>query len=198
MIGSVLSAGALPSGWVVTLPKVTSTAQVSAMVALSGRLERVYGLDHGALTFEMHVETPLAIMLRDGTAGVAPMLHAAEARCTGLHFGTYDYTAALGIAGGFQAMDHPAADRAKLVMQLAAAGTGIRVSDGSTNIVPVALGITPPTVIPGVTQAPIDNTVHAPSQLHTPSLRPLSDGTLWPRTCCWSTGPSRCSPAYRR
>ena len=64
-------------------------------------------------------------------------MHAAEGRCTALHFGTYDYTAALGISGGYQAMDHPSADHAKSVMQLAAAGTGVRVSDGSTNIIPV-------------------------------------------------------------
>jgi hypothetical protein len=76
------------------------------------------------------------VLLADGTAGVAAMLHAAEGRCTGLHFGTYDYTAALGVAGGFQALDHPAADHAKAVLQLAAAGTGVRVSDGSTNLVP--------------------------------------------------------------
>ena len=89
------------------------------------------------LGFEIQVETPQAILLSDGTAGVASMVHAAEGRCTGLHFGTYDYTAALGISGGYQAMDHPSADHAKSVMQLAAAGTGVRVSDGSTNIIPV-------------------------------------------------------------
>jgi hypothetical protein len=47
------------------------------------------------------------------------MLHAAAGRCIGLHFGTYDYTAALGISRGKQAMDHPAAEHAKAVMQLA-------------------------------------------------------------------------------
>ena len=73
----------------------------------------------------------------DGTATVARLVHAAEGRCTGLHFGTYDYTAALGIAAGQQAMDHPVADHAKQVMLLAAAGTGVPVSDGSTNILPV-------------------------------------------------------------
>jgi citrate lyase beta subunit len=127
----------LPPGWVVTLPKVTSVAQVRAMVEICERLERGYGLAEHALRFEIQVETPQAILLGDGTAGVAAMVHAAGGRCTGLHFGTYDYTAALGISGGYQAMDHPAADHAKSVMQLAAAGTGVRLSDGSTNIVPV-------------------------------------------------------------
>ena len=55
----------------------------------------------------------------------------------GLHYGTYDYSAALGIAPGYQSLDHPAADHAKNVMQVAAAQTGVRLSDGSTNILPV-------------------------------------------------------------
>ncbi len=137
VLGALLDQAPLPAGWVVTLPKVTSTAQVGAMVDVCGRLERAYGLDAETLTFEIQVETPQAILLADGRAAVAAMVHAAEGRCSGLHFGTYDYTAALGIAGGYQAMDHPSADHAKAIMQLAAAGTGARVSDGSTNIIPV-------------------------------------------------------------
>jgi len=137
VLGAVLSAGPLPGGWVVTLPKVTSIAQVAAMVEICDRLERAYGLGEGTLRFEIQVETPQAILQPDGTAGVAAMVHASAGRCMGLHFGTYDYTAGLGIAGGYQAMDHPAADHAKVVMQLAAAGTGVRVSDGSTNVLPV-------------------------------------------------------------
>lgn len=136
-LGALLSTGDLPSGWVVTLPKVTSVRQVTAMVELCRRLERVYSLDEGRLRFEIQVETSQSILGAEGEATVAAMVHAADRRCTGLHFGTYDYTAALGIAGGFQSMDHPAAEHAKAVMQLAAAGTGVRLSDGSTNILPV-------------------------------------------------------------
>ena len=58
-------------------------------------------------------------------------------RLTGLVFGTYDYSAALGIAAQYQSMEHPAADFAKAVMQVAAAGTDVRLSDGSTNVLPV-------------------------------------------------------------
>ena len=65
------------------------------------------------------------------------MIHAAQGRCTGLHYGTYDYSAFCGIAAGDQSLEHPAADHAKAVMQAAAAGTGVRLSDGSTNILPV-------------------------------------------------------------
>jgi hypothetical protein len=70
-------------------------------------------------------------------ATVARLIQASEGRCSGLHYGTYDYSAAVGIAAEFQSLDHPAADHAKAVMQVAAAGTGVRLSDGSTNIVPV-------------------------------------------------------------
>ena len=65
------------------------------------------------------------------------MIHASKGRCTGLHYGTYDYSASIGIAAPFQSLEHPAADHAKAVMQAAAAGTGVRLSDGSTNQVPV-------------------------------------------------------------
>jgi len=64
-------------------------------------------------------------------------VHAAAGRGVGLHYGTYDYSAACGIAPAQQAMDHPVADHAKAVMQVAAAGTGVRVVDGSTNVLPV-------------------------------------------------------------
>jgi citrate lyase beta subunit len=137
MLGAVLEGGGLPDGWVVTLPKVTSVRQVGAMVELGALLEARYGLVAGSIHFEVQVETPQAILASNGTATVARIVAAAEGRCTGLHFGTYDYTAALGIAGGDQALDHPAADHAKSVMQLAAAGTPVRVSDGSTNILPI-------------------------------------------------------------
>lgn len=137
VLAGMLEGGELPPGWVQTLPKVTSVTQVSAMVELCSRLERAYGLPQGRLRFEVQVETPQAILGPDGTATVARLVEASAGRCSGLHFGTYDYTASLGIAGGYQAMDHPAADHAKATMQLAAAETGVRLSDGSTNVLPV-------------------------------------------------------------
>ncbi|HEX5918138.1 MAG TPA: aldolase, partial [Nocardioides sp.] len=54
-----------------------------------------------------------------------------------LHYGTYDYSASCGIAAAHQSLEHPVADHAKAVMQAAAAGTGVRLSDGSTNVLPV-------------------------------------------------------------
>jgi citrate lyase beta subunit len=137
VLGAVLANAELPDGWLLTLPKVTSPAQVAAMADVCSRLERGHGLSDHRLRFEIQVETPQAILGPDGAASVAPMVHAADGRCSGLHFGTYDYTAALGIAAGYQSMEHPASDHAKTTMQLAAAGTGVRVCDGSTNVLPV-------------------------------------------------------------
>jgi citrate lyase beta subunit len=121
----------------ITLPKVSGTDQVAAMVAVCEKLETAYGLPAGRLTFEIQIELPSAVLGADGTATVARLITAAGGRCTGLHYGTYDYSAAAGVAAAYQSMEHPAADHAKSVMQAAAAQTGVRLSDGSTNVLPV-------------------------------------------------------------
>ena len=136
VLGTLVDHGGLPAGFVVTLPKVSAVEQVTAMVKVAEALEDAHGLTSGSLRFEIQVETPQAVLGPDGTALVARMVHAADGRCTGLHYGTYDYSAALGIAAEHQSMAHPAADHAKAVMQLAVAGTGVRLSDGSTNVLP--------------------------------------------------------------
>lgn len=136
-VGALVAAGGVPPGFVVTLPKVTAVEQVSALVRVIERLEQEYGLAAGTLRFEIQVETPQSVLAADGTVPLARMIHAGAGRCTGLHYGTYDYSASLGIAPQYQSMEHPAADHAKTVMQVAAAGTGVRLSDGSTNVLPV-------------------------------------------------------------
>jgi citrate lyase beta subunit len=136
-VSTVADGGRLPEGFVLTLPKVTSVDQVEAMVTVCERLEQAHELAPGALRFEIQVETPQAVLGADGTALLARMIHASGRRCTGLHYGTYDYSASCGIAAAYQSMEHPVADHAKAVMQVAAAGTGVRLSDGSTNRLPV-------------------------------------------------------------
>jgi citrate lyase beta subunit len=136
-LGALLGHGGLPDGFVVTLPKVSSAGQVEAMAGLCERLEQVHGMEPGRLRFELQIETPQAVLGADGTATVARMIHASRGRCSALHYGTYDYSAAVGVAAAYQSMDHPAADHAKAVMQVAAAGTGVQLSDGSTNVLPV-------------------------------------------------------------
>ena len=139
-VSALASAGELPQGLVLTLPKVTTVDQVKAMDFAVSRLEEIHGLPAGRLRFEVQVETPQIILSHEGTSPVAQLAHAVPGRISGLHYGTYDYSASLEISAEYQSMEHPVADLAKEVMQLAVAGTGIRLSDGSTNIMPIGAG----------------------------------------------------------
>ena len=129
-----LAAAALPPG-IVTLPKVQAPEQVSVAVALLEAVERRTGGGRAAL--ELQVETAAAVVDADGRVAVPLLLAAGRGRVTGLHFGTYDYTAALGLSPREQALDAPVADAAKDLLQLSAAARGVAVSDGSTNVLPV-------------------------------------------------------------
>ncbi|MCE0767273.1 aldolase/citrate lyase family protein [Pseudonocardia kujensis] len=136
-VAELAARGGVPAGFVVTLPKVTASAQVTALADVLDALEEAHGLPGGTLRFEIQVETPQTVIGLDGASPLPGMIAAAEGRCAGLHYGTYDYSASLGIAAEYQSTEHPAADHAKAVMQVAAAGTGVRLSDGSTNVMPV-------------------------------------------------------------
>ena len=83
----------------------------------------------GSLRFEIQIETPPAVLGADGTATVARLIAAAGGRCTGLHYGTYDYSAARRHRGGLP--EHWTTRRPttpRRCMQVAAAGTGVRLS----------------------------------------------------------------------
>ena len=95
------------------------------------------GLAEGTLAMEIMVETPRAIMDWEGRCPLPRYVDAARGRLVAASLGTYDYTAALGITAAHQRQRHPACEHARLVMQVALAGTGVRVSDGSTAILPV-------------------------------------------------------------
>lgn len=136
-VTTLIEQGGLPDGLALTLPKVSTVAQVEAMAEVVAALERAHGLPEGRLRFEVQVETPQLVLGADGVAPVARLARAVPGRIAGLHYGTYDYSAALGIAAPDQSLEHPAADHAKSVMQVAVAGTGIRLSDGSSNVLPV-------------------------------------------------------------
>jgi citrate lyase beta subunit len=136
-LSTLLEAGPLPDGLTITFPKVSTVAQVEAMVAVCEAYESAAGLPSGRLGFEIQVETPQLVLGADGRAEIAAALHAGAGRVTSLHYGTYDYSASLGVSAEYQSMAHPAADYAKEVMQAAVAGTGVHLSDGSTNVLPI-------------------------------------------------------------
>lgn len=133
----VKQGGGLPRGFVITLPKIPHVGHVQALVTLLEALETQLGLEPGALVFEIMVELPQTIFDGEGRAALPALVDAGRGRMRGAHFGTYDYTAATNISAAHQAMDHPVCDFAKHVMKASLAGTGVTLSDGSTNILPV-------------------------------------------------------------
>ncbi|HET7292452.1 MAG TPA: phosphoenolpyruvate kinase [Vicinamibacteria bacterium] len=133
----VREARALPAGFVVTLPKVTIAEQVRAAARALAALESRHRLRKGALRLELMVETPQSILAPSGEAALPALVAAAGGRCSGAHFGTYDYTASCNITAAHQVMTHPACEFAKHVMQVSLAGTGVMLSDGATNVMPV-------------------------------------------------------------
>ena len=129
--------GALPDGFVITLPKVTIPEQSEAATHAISALEAKLGLAEGTIPLELMVETPQAIIDVDGRVALPRLVAAAGPRCRGVHFGTYDYTALAGVTAALQAMDHPACSFARHVMQVSMAQRGYLLSDGATNIMPV-------------------------------------------------------------
>lgn len=129
--------GKVPGHFVVTLPKITAAEHVAALADVLETLEAQLGLEERSLKLEMMVETPQSILDSKGECPLPRFLDAAGGRCVAAHFGTYDYTAGCSITAAHQVMGHPACDFAKQVMQVALAGTGVWLSDGATNIMPV-------------------------------------------------------------
>jgi citrate lyase beta subunit len=129
--------GTLPANFVVTLPKIQSRTDIDVIVETFDLLEDRLDIENGALRLEIMVETTQSIFDPQGRS-ILPRLHrAARGRLVGAHFGTYDYTANCDITAAHQKMQHPACDFAKHVMKVAFAGTGVMLSDGATNIMPV-------------------------------------------------------------
>ena len=133
----VEDSGGLPDNFVVTLPKVTLPEQVSALADILEALEKALPIPPGTLRLEIMVETPQSVVDERGAIAIGALVGAARGRCSAAHFGIYDYTASLNITAAHQHMLHPACDFARHVMQVALAGTGIWLSDGATNIMPV-------------------------------------------------------------
>lgn len=129
--------GLLPDNFVVTLPKVTIPEQVTAMVELLALLETKTSLRPGSLKMEIMIEQTQALFNRKGESNMPLLAEAAQGRCVAAHFGTYDYTASCNITASEQRMDHPSCDFARHMMKVTFAGTGIWLSDGATNVMPV-------------------------------------------------------------
>lgn len=146
--------GALPDNFVVTFPKIQHVDQVRVFVEELAAIEKRLGLGK-RVPIEIMVEQPQTLFLPDGRAALPSIHDACDGRLFGAHFGTYDYTASMGITAAHQHMLHPACDFAKNMMQVAFAGTGVMLSDGATNVMPVGTR----------------ESVHAAWKLHTTHVR---------------------------
>ena len=177
LLTALAADGGLPSRWTITIPKVTVAEQVDYTVAVLRALERSLGFGDGALTFEIMVEVPQAIIDRTGRSLVPAMVDAGDGRLTAITFGTYDYTAGVGITAAHQRLRHPACDFAKHVIQVSLAGTGIHASDGSTSRLPVPAHDGRPNTWTAAQRAENLAAVHAGWRLHFDDVRySLSNG----------------------
>lgn len=131
--------GSLPPRVHVMLPKVLSVEQAAVFGEALGVLEERLGLEPGFLKAEVMIEVTRSIIDEEGRVVVARLVRAVGDRCVAAHFGTYDYTASCQITAAYQGMTHPACDFARHMMQVSLAGTGIWISDGATNVLPVPI-----------------------------------------------------------
>jgi citrate lyase beta subunit len=131
------SVGELPSEFVVTLPKVDTPQQVSALSAALEELEARLHFEKESIGIELMIETPQSVVSRDGRIALPALIEAGGARVRSVHYGAYDYTAACGMTAAYQEMSHGASDFVRHVMQVSLADTDVAVVDGATNILPI-------------------------------------------------------------
>lgn len=127
----------LPENFVVNLPKVAIPEQVKALAQVFELLEEKLALEKGILKMEIMIESPRLIVGHGGQCIIPALIHAARGRCLAAHFGAYDYTSSLNITAAHQSLDHPSCDFAREAMHVSLAGTGVWLSDGATNEMPV-------------------------------------------------------------
>ena len=129
--------GKLPNNFVIMLPKVTIVEQVEVLVQVFEIFEEEFDLPDRTLKMEMMVETTQSIMSEKGKNPLRKFVTASDKRMISTHFGTYDYTASCNITAKYQEMDHPVCDFAHHMTKVALAHTGIWLSDGATNTMPI-------------------------------------------------------------
>ena len=83
------------------------------------------------------IEATQIIMDDEGRNPLMKIIRASDSRCIAAHFGTYDYTASCGITAKYQTMAHPVCDFAHHMTKVALGNTGIFLSDGATNVMPI-------------------------------------------------------------
>jgi citrate lyase beta subunit len=121
----------------VTIPKVTHLQELGMAARALERLEAEHGLPERTFVLEAMVETPDAILDREGRVPIVTWPSVARGRLAALHFGAFDYLSSLGVPARAQGLDHPACVHARAQLALAAARAGSEVSDGTFLEIPV-------------------------------------------------------------
>lgn len=129
----------LPNNFAVTLPKITDAKEVKELCRFLDKIEKKAGLKKGSINVELMIETPQSIIDKKGRFAPADLVKVAKGRCTSVHFGAYDYTAALGISAEHQHLRHDACTFARQIMLITLSPLGIRLSDSVTIEMPVPI-----------------------------------------------------------
>ncbi len=132
------SSGRIPAGFAVTLPKVTTIAEVEHLSGRLGIIETDYGLRLGTIRIELMVEHPRVVMSDARGTYLSQLVQAGKGRVRGLHLGLYDYLSSLGIVGSQQGFRHPSADHLRAVTSVIGSSEHVWISDGAVNTIPIA------------------------------------------------------------
>ena len=128
----------LPPNFALTLCKVMAPEHVTVVARACSTLERKLKLEPKSIRLELMIETPQSILAPDGSSALRSLVAAGGGRVRSAHLGVYDYTALCGITAAHQHLRHSACDFARHMMQVALAQTGVTLSDGSSNLLPIA------------------------------------------------------------
>ncbi len=134
-----ISGGRLPERFVVMLPKIVRAEQVAALAGALERLERNLALPRESISIELMIETPQSLIRADGRMAPLELVEAAAGRCVSVHLGAYDLTAAATVTAAHQNLAHTLCDTARQILKLTLSETGVLLSDGATNVLPVPL-----------------------------------------------------------
>jgi citrate lyase beta subunit len=129
--------GLLPSNFVVTLPKVHGPREVDLLERTLVEIEKRSDLPPGTIRMELMVETPTLLLNAEGRCGIRAAVEASGGRCRGLHLGLYDFLSMMDVVSSAQSYIHPLTDHLRAVTKTATAGSGLWLSDGATNRIPV-------------------------------------------------------------
>lgn len=128
----------LPSGYSVTLPKVTRAVEVSVARRALEAIESKLGLPRESISLEVMVESPRLFVSGPRGTILEEVAREGGTRLRSFHFGAYDYTSELNISASDQRLAHPACDAARNAMQVVGAAYGVGISDGATTTMPIA------------------------------------------------------------